>query len=316
MNAVSATRLPLLGGWSRYAPRLASRRAPDREVGQVDAVEERTARLPSGIALPYAEPGSPGRSVPVVLVHAYVESWRYFEPVLRSLPESVHAFAPTQRGHRSVDGKMAGYRISDFATDIVGFLDVVGAARAVLVGASSGGLVSQVVATSHPERVAGLVLISSPVTLADKPGVTAMREDILALSDPIDARFVEQFVRATAPREVPEEFVARLVDESLGVPAAVWRESLSGLLQAERPQPLEHIRVPTLLLSGSSDDIVREDQQVLLGRIPDVELVVYDGVGHGPHLARPRSVAADLAAFLYRHRLEATARSNDAPTET
>src|ERR1700712_2821577 len=316
MNAVSATRLPLLGGWSRYAPRLASRRAPDREVGQVDAVEERTARLPSGIALPYAEPGSPGRSVPVVLVHAYVESWRYFEHVLRSLPESVHAFAPTQRGHRSVGGRVAGYRISDFATDIVAFLDVVGAARAVLVGASSGGLVSQAVTASHPERVAGLVLISSPVTLADKPGVTAMREDIMALSDPIDPQFVEQFVRATAPHEVPEEFVARLVDESLGVPAAVWRESFLGLLQVERPPPLEHIRVPTQLLSGSSDDLVREDQQVLLDRIPDVELIVYDGVGHGPHLARPRRAAAGLAAFPHTDRLEAATRPHDAPTRT
>ena len=283
---------------------------------QVGAVQERTAMLRSGIALPYAETGSPGRSVPVVLVHAYVESWRYFEHVLRSLPESVHAFAPTQRGHRSVKGKVAGYRISDFATDIVDFLDVVGAARAVLVGASSGGLVSQAVTTSHPERVAGLVLISSPVTLTDKPGVTAMRGDIMALSDPIDPRFVEQFVRATAPHEVPEEFVARLVHESLGVPAAVWRESLVGLLQVERPQPLEHIRVPTLLLSGSGDDFVREDQQVLLARIPDVELVVYDGVGHGPHLARPSSVAADLAAFLHGTRIQAAARSDDAPTET
>lgn len=275
-------------------------------------VQERTAMLRSGITLPYAETGRPGRSVPVVLVHAYVESWRYFENVLRSLPESVHAFAPTQRGHRSVEGKVAGYRISDFATDIVDFLDAVGAARAVLVGASSGGLVSRLVATSHPERVAGLVLISSPVTLSDKPEVTAMREDIMALSDPINPRFVEEFVRATAPREVPEGFVARLVDESLGVPAAVWRESFSGLLQMERPQPLEHIRVPTLLLSGSDDDFVRDDQQVFLGRIPDVELVVYDGVGHGPHLARPRSVAADLAAFLHGSRLPAAAGSNDA----
>ena len=282
----------------------------------VGAVEVRTAMLRSGVSLPYAETGRPGRLIPVVLVHAYVESWRYFEPVLRSLPESIHAFAPTQRGHRSVKGKVDGYRISDFATDIVDFLDVVGAARAVLVGASSGGLVSQLVAISHPERVAGLVLISSPVTLTDKPGVTAMREDIMALSDPIDPHFVEQFVRATAPHEVPEEFVARLVDESLGVPAAAWRRSFLGLLEVERPQSLEHIGVPTLLLFANSDDFVREDQQVLLGRIPDVELVVYDGVGHSPHLTRPRSVAADLAAFLHGDRLQAATRSKDPPITT
>src|SRR4051794_29258132 len=74
-----------------------------RRGSQGGAVDERTAMLSSGIALPYAETGCPGRSVPVVLVHGYVESWRYFEHVLHSLPESVHAFAPTQRGHRSVE---------------------------------------------------------------------------------------------------------------------------------------------------------------------------------------------------------------------
>lgn len=147
----------------------------------MDAIEERTATLRSGVRVPYAETGRRDASVSMVLVHAYVESWRYFAPVLRCLPASVHALAPTQRGHESVEGDPAGYRISDFASDIVEFLDAVGIARAVLVGASSGGLVSQVVAATHPSRVAGLVLISSPVALADKPGVRAMGEEILAL---------------------------------------------------------------------------------------------------------------------------------------
>lgn len=282
----------------------------------MDAIDERTATLHSGVAMPYAETGRPGGSIPVVFVHAYVESWRYFEPVLRSLPPSIHAFAPTQRGHQSVEGYLASYRISDFASDIVDFMDAVGTARAVLVGASSGGLVSQVVATGHPQRVAGLVLISSPVTLADKPGVTAMREEIMTLSDPIDPRFVEQFVRGTSPNEMSEELVACLVDESLAIPAKVWRESFLGLLQAERPEALENIHVPTLLLSGSSDTFVRDDQQVLLDRIPHAELVVYDGVGHGPHLAHPDRVAADLAGFMHGHRVPAAAQSNDPPITT
>lgn len=266
----------------------------------MDAIEERTATLHSGVRLPYAETGRPGGSIPVVFVHAYVESWRYFEPLLRCLPPSIHAFAPTQRGHPSVAGNPAGYRISHFASDIVDFMDAVGTAPAVLVGASSGGLVSQVVATSNSQWVAGLVLISSPVTLADKPGVSAMREEIMALSDPIDPQFVERFVRGTSPDEISEELVARLVDESLAIPAEVWRESFLGLLQAGRAETLENIRIPTLLLSGSSDTFVRDDQQQLLDRIPDAELIVYGGVGHGPHLAHPERVAADIARFVHR----------------
>lgn len=126
--------------------------------------------------------GGPGRSIPVVLVHAYVETWKYYANVLRLLPESLHALAPTLRGHRSVQGRVVGFQLSDFATDIVDVLEVVGVTKALLVGASSGGLVAQVVATSSPERVAGLVLMSSPVTLTDEPGVTAMRADVLGMT--------------------------------------------------------------------------------------------------------------------------------------
>ena len=276
----------------------------------MDVIEERTATLGSGVALPYAETGAAGDSIPVVLVHAYVESWRYFEPVLRSLPPSVHALAPTQRGHRSVKGNLASYRIGDFAADIVGFMDALGISRAVLVGASSGGLVSQVVATSHPQRVAGLVLISSPVTLGDKPGVTAMREHIMALSEPIDPGFVERFVRGTSPDDVPGDLVARLVDESLAIPANVWRESFLGLLRVDQTEELDKIQVPTLLLSGGSDTFVRDDQQVLLDRIVGSRLMAYDGIGHGPHLAHPDRVAADLTAFVHGHEvLRTTSRT-------
>lgn len=99
-------------GTTRGAP--APRRAGS-EVVPVGAFEERTAVLRSGLVLPYAETGRPGRSTPVVVVHAHVETWRYLEPALRSLPDLVHALAPTLRGHRSVTGEVAGYPVEDLA---------------------------------------------------------------------------------------------------------------------------------------------------------------------------------------------------------
>lgn len=58
-------------------------------------VEVRTAVLASGLTVPYAEAGNTAGE-PVVFVHAYVESWRYFEVVLGQLPASMHGYAPTQ----------------------------------------------------------------------------------------------------------------------------------------------------------------------------------------------------------------------------
>ena len=77
-------------------------------------------------------------------------------------------------GHGDADQPAHGYLPDDFAADIVGFMDVLGIRRAALVGSSSGGLVSQLVASTYPDRVSALVLISSPAHLGDKPAVAAM----------------------------------------------------------------------------------------------------------------------------------------------
>jgi pimeloyl-ACP methyl ester carboxylesterase len=263
----------------------------------METISVKTATLPSGLSLPYAETGDPAGTA-VVFVHAYVESWRYFEVVLRHLPASLHGYAPTQRGHGDADRPPAGYRPEDFAADVVGFMDAVGIDRAVLVGSSSGGMVSQFVASSHPDRFSALVLISTPATLADKPGVPAMWAEIAVLEDPIDREFVKEFVRSTSPESVPDEFVDDLVAESLKVPARVWKETLRGLIDADPTATLDRITAPTLLISGDADAFVSSDQDVILRSIPDARLVVYKGVGHGVHLAQPDRVIEDLVDFL------------------
>jgi pimeloyl-ACP methyl ester carboxylesterase len=264
----------------------------------------KTAILASGLTVPYAETGNPAATTPVVFVHAYVESWRYFEVVLGHLPASLHGYAPTQRGHGDADRPAGGYLAEDFAADIVGFMDVVGIRRAVLVGSSSGGLVSQLVASTYPDRVSALVLISSPASLADKPGVAAMWEAISVLE--LDRGFVEEFVRSTSPESVPDEFVDTLIDESLKVLARVWKETLRGLIEADVPANLDRITAPTLLISGDGDAFVSSDQDVILDGIPDARLVLYKGVGHGVHLGQPTRVVNDIVDFLARPAQEGT----------
>lgn len=46
-------------------------------------------QLSNGLNLPYVEQGDPS-GVPVVLLHAFADSWRSFEVVLRHLPQSIH----------------------------------------------------------------------------------------------------------------------------------------------------------------------------------------------------------------------------------
>ncbi|MFD8204973.1 alpha/beta fold hydrolase [Streptomyces sp. NPDC059695] len=248
--------------------------------------------------LPYAETGRPG-GVPLLLVHGYLDSWWTFEPLLRLLPPGLHAYAPTQRGHGDADKPADGYLPEDFAEDLIAFMDGVGIERAVLVGGSSGGVQARLVAGRRPDRVAGLVLLGVPATLADKPRSAELWETVKELRDPVDPATAAALVDGMTATPMGRGFLQTVVDESLKAPAHVWRETLRGLLETDLGATLTGILVPTLVVWGDQDPVLtREDQQTILDAIPDSRLVVYEGVGHVAYWEAPDRVLRDLTAFL------------------
>ena len=257
-----------------------------------------TVELSDQVRLPYVEQGSPS-GVPLVLLHGVGDSWRSFERVLCHLPESIHAFALTLRGHGDANRPESGYRSSDFAADLVGFLDALGL-DAVIAGGSSGGLVALRFATDHPDRTLGLVLLGSPLTLGNKPGPRELWDSTISkLTDPIDPDFVRGFVEGTVVRPVPDVFLAAMVQESLKVPACVWKATVEGLLEDDFSGELGSIQTPTLVVWGDRDTILtREEQESLTAGIPDARMLVYPGSGHAFYWEDPARVASDLAAFV------------------
>jgi len=262
----------------------------------------RSAVLPNGLKLPYVEQGDPS-GVPVVLLHAFADSWRSFERVLPCLPRSIHAFAVSQRGHGEADRPASGYGVDEFAADVVAFVDAVGLEAAVIVASSSASLSVQRFAADHPNRALGLVFIGAPRSLRDKPAVAEFLDAVRELDDPIDPAFVREFVEATVSGPVPPAFMKTVIAESLKVPARVWKATLEGLLDAVPATETAAITVPTLILWGDRDEFLpRSDQEAFAAAIPGSRLVVYEGTGHAVHWEEPERVAADVVALATRVR--------------
>ena len=258
----------------------------------------KSVELPNQVTLPYVEQGDPS-GVPVLLLHGFTDSWRAFELVLPHLPETIRAIALTQRGHGDASRPAAGYRVRDFAADLAAFMNALHIEAAVIVGASSGGLVAQRFAIDHPERTLGLVLLGSPATLRDKPGVLELWDTTISkLTDPIDPGFVREFIESTLAQAVPQAFFETMVQESLMVPARVWRAATEGFLEDDHLGELNKIKAPTLIVWGDQDAFTRSDQEALAAAIAGSWLVVYPGAGHAFYWEEPDRVASDLVAFI------------------
>ncbi len=220
--------------------------------------------------------------------------------MLPYLPPAIHAFALTQRGHGDADRPAAGYHPRDFAADVAAFLDTQGLETAVIAGHSMGSTVALRFALDYPERTQGLILMGAFARYTANPVVIEFWEDcVLQLIDPIDRSVAREFQQSTLARPIAPDLLDTFIDESLKVPARVWRDGFAGLLTDEHVDRLEDVRAPTLLVWGDQDAFVPKfDQYRLLAAIPDSSLKIYDGVGHAIHWEQPHRFATDVIDFV------------------
>src|SRR4051795_7334823 len=103
----------------------------------------------------------------VVLLHGFPESWYSWRHQLAALAGAgFHAVAPDQRGYGGTTRPEAieKYTLLHLAGDVVGLIDALGAAKAIVVGHDWGAPVAWHTALLRPDRVAGVAGLSVPFT--------------------------------------------------------------------------------------------------------------------------------------------------------
>ncbi|GAA2481239.1 alpha/beta hydrolase [Winogradskya humida] len=186
-----------------------------------------------------------------------------------------------------------GYTTADMVADGLAVMDAVGWRSAHVIGASLGSTLAMATAILHPERVRSIVgLYTTPWRQIDtlrylKPaGILGLvRAARRAGPDPTDVTVA--IARAMAsPREAFDEEWARRtaeLDTARGGrdPAGTRRQMASGRGAGDLSRRVGEISVPTLLINGADDPIVRPAAAAALARrIPGARSEVYPAMGH------------------------------------
>jgi pimeloyl-ACP methyl ester carboxylesterase len=188
------------------------------------------------------------------------------------------------------DRSSARYTLSDMADDAAALLDVLDIQMAHVVGASMGGMIAQTFALDHPERVRSLTSIMS--TTGDPSLPQATPEAMAVLLQPA-ARSRDELVRRAVESarvlgspgfEIDEEYLreraGRAWDRGYD-PPGFGRQLAAIYASGDRTERLRTLRVPTLVIHGGDDPLIRvEAGRATADAIEGAELVVIDGMGH------------------------------------
>jgi 2-succinyl-6-hydroxy-2,4-cyclohexadiene-1-carboxylate synthase len=234
----------------------------------------------------------------VVLLHGFAGTRRAWDPVVERLePERYTPLAPDLRGHGSArDARPVSFEACA--------ADVLAAApeRFVLCGYSMGGRIAQHVALAAPARVERLVLVATTAGIADDAERAARRADDERLAAFADDATIEQF----ADRWTAQPLFAGTPPDA----ARVWREdlerndprALAAVLRgigtgAMAPlwERLPALTMPAKVLAGAGDPKFVALGERLAAALPNGELVVVEGAGHGLPREAPDAVVAALA---------------------
>ena len=267
-----------------------------RELINALGVRVADTTTPDGVRLRYLEQGrSDGPAV--VLLHGLSDSSFSFTPLLPFLPSTLRAIVPDQRGHGESDRPRDGYAMQDFARDVLALMDALRVERAVLVGHSMGTFVAREAALLAPDRFSELLLLGAGAT-GRGPALGELWAYVETMVDPIDPSFVYEFQAGTIHRPVPPEFLASVVEESLKVPARVWRGAVAHMVAIESAESSSAIGCPTRLLWGERDTtFLLDEQEDLVRRMPRGTLETLPDVGHAVHWEAPEIVALRLLSM-------------------
>jgi pimeloyl-ACP methyl ester carboxylesterase len=198
------------------------------------------------------------------------------------------------------------YTLKDMADDGIGLLDALGIASAHVVGASMGGMIAQLMAVHHPERLASLTSIMSTTGNGKLP--QAEKHAIDALVAPIKSMEEESLVAHGLniaknigspgyPFDPEQQRDRVLLNMRRSVyPAGLPRQLAAIIDDGCRRSRLASVTVPTLVMHGEADPLVKlEAGEDTARHISGARLVTIPGWGHDLPLVLVPRIASEIA---------------------
>lgn len=269
--------------------------------------------LPAG-RIRYREAGT---GKPVVFVHGFLVDGRLWDGVVERLSDRCRCIAPDWpiAAHQVAMNPDADLSPPGIAALIAGFLEALELEDVTIVGNDSGGAMSQVLVTRHPERIGRLVLTNCdthdnfpPGIFKAMPPLAKLPGGMAVLSAPFRiGALARTAFKPFARTAIPADLVASWMRPSLSDPevkrdAAKVTAGMNKRYTLEAAERLSESELPLLLTWAPGDKFFPISYAERLEReTPNARLVRIPDAGTFVALDQPARLADEIATFVQQN---------------
>lgn len=208
-----------------------------------------------------------GRGRPLVFLHGWVGSWRYWIPSMQAASISFRAYAIDLWGFGDTAKAPARYSIDAQVQLLVEFMDKMGIPKIALVGHGLGSVVALCLARQYPDFVDRLMMVAVPFTSAS----------------------INPRLRTSAPGELADWLLSKIPAaepariESQKADSAAISASIDEVGGINWQELVNATRMPCLFVHGLVDPAVAAPKDEDMSSFPEnVHQVLFDQSGHFP----------------------------------
>lgn len=209
-----------------------------------------------------------GRGKPLIFIHGWLGSWRYWWPSMQAMSSQYRSFAFDLWGFGDSSKAPEQYTIDAFVEMLHQFIDTLGVAPpVVLIGHSLGGVVATQYTIKYPDSVDKVITVALPIS-------GNQLNSKLTNTDP--DTFINKVVKANGFSEVDTEI--RKTD------LAAFNQLAGEITSKDYAPDLELFPRPLLMLHGGQDLIVAQPTEDMQHSEGSRFYVTLDECSHFPML--------------------------------